>query len=75
MHIVADTEMRINHYTMTVHSSKRILVEEISTFRNRQYDSLLADAIIQLAISKGRREEVRNINRGGKNSKEGSKGH
>ena len=49
----------MHHYVMSVHSSKRLLVEEISTFRNRHYDNILADAIIQLAISKGKREEVR----------------
>ena len=43
---------------MSVHSSKRLLVEEISTFRNRHYDNILADAITQLAVSKGKREEV-----------------
>jgi hypothetical protein len=43
---------------MSVHSSKRLLVEEISTFRNRHYDNILADAILQLAVTKGKREEV-----------------
>nr|KAG5695769.1 hypothetical protein BaRGS_013857 [Batillaria attramentaria] len=49
----------VHHYVMSVHSSKRLLVEEISTFRNRHYDNILADALIQLAVTKGKREEIR----------------
>ena len=48
----------VHHYVMSVHSSKRLLVEEISTFRNRHYETIMADAIIQLAVKQGRREEV-----------------
>lgn len=48
----------VHHYVMSVHSSKQLLVEEISTFRNRHYEHILADSIIQLAVSKGKREEV-----------------
>lgn len=56
--ILSDTRSTVHHYVMSVHSSKRLLVEEISTFRNRHYDNILADAVIQLAVTKGKREEV-----------------
>ncbi|XP_041358564.1 calpain-15-like [Gigantopelta aegis] len=56
---VPDIQPNLHHYVLTVHSSKRLMIDEISTFRNRQYENVLADAVLQLAITKGTREEVR----------------
>ncbi|KAK7097003.1 calpain-15-like isoform X2 [Littorina saxatilis] len=57
--IMPDAKPPVHHYVMSVHSSKPLLMEEISTFRNRHYDNILADSIVQLGVSKGKREEIR----------------
>lgn len=44
-------------YVLSVHSSKAIMVEEIET-RTQKYEYALADAVIQLALKKGKREGV-----------------
>ncbi|XP_061165136.1 calpain-D-like [Saccostrea echinata] len=44
-------------YVVSIHSSKKIMVEEIET-RMQKYEYTLADAIIQLTLSKGKRERV-----------------
>ncbi|XP_046555772.1 calpain-15-like [Haliotis rubra] len=51
---------KVSHrYVLSVHSSKALMVDQINTFRNRQYENVLADALIQLAVAKGTKEEVR----------------
>ncbi|XP_061165406.1 calpain-15-like [Saccostrea echinata] len=45
-------------YVLSVHSSKAVMVEEIET-RTQKYENTLADAVIQLALAKGKQEGVR----------------
>ncbi|XP_048772314.2 calpain-15-like [Ostrea edulis] len=45
-------------YVLSVHSSKAVMVEEIET-RTQKYEYTLADAVIQLALAKGKCEGVR----------------
>lgn len=45
-------------YVLSVHSSKAIMVEELET-RTQKYEYALADAVIQLALAKGKCEGVR----------------
>uniref|UniRef100_K1PV74 Calpain-15 n=1 Tax=Magallana gigas TaxID=29159 RepID=K1PV74_MAGGI len=45
-------------YVLSVHSSKAIMVEEIET-RTQKYEYALSDAVIQLALAKGKCEGVR----------------
>lgn len=44
-------------YVLSVHSSKAVMVEEIET-RTQKYEYTLADAVIQLALAKGKCEGV-----------------
>lgn len=44
-------------YVLSVHSSKAIMVEEIET-RTQKYEYALSDAVIQLALAKGKCEGV-----------------
>lgn len=50
-------EERCN-FVMSIHSSKALMVEELFT-KTRKYEYALADAIHQLAISKGQQEGIR----------------
>ena len=45
------------HYVMSIHSSKALMVEELDT-KPSKYSYALADAIIQLAVTEGKREGV-----------------
>lgn len=47
-------------YVLSVHSSKAIMVEELET-RTQKYEYALADAVIQLALAKGKCEGVRSL--------------
>jgi len=47
------------HYVLSVHSSKALMVEEFDT-KQPKYQSALADAVLQLAVAKGKQEGVIN---------------
>ena len=54
----ADGEPGIGkEYMLSVHSSKAVLVEQVATNTAKYYHAY-ADAIIQLALAKGKREAV-----------------
>jgi len=42
---------------MSIHSSKAVMLDEVP-FTDPKYKSAYADAVIQLALAKGKREEV-----------------
>lgn len=43
---------------MSIHSSKPVMIDEIQS-TDPKYKSAYADAVIQLALTKGKREEVK----------------
>ncbi|XP_050417357.2 calpain-15 [Patella vulgata] len=49
----------LHQYVLSIHSSKPVMVDEITTYRNRQYEHILPDACIQLALARGNTEEIR----------------
>ncbi|ESO93662.1 hypothetical protein LOTGIDRAFT_104705 [Lottia gigantea] len=49
----------LHHYVLSIHSSKAVMVDEITTYRNRLYEHILPDAIIQLCIAHGHAQEIR----------------
>jgi hypothetical protein len=53
-------------FVLSIHSSKAVMVDEIDTTVSK-YRHAFADAVVQLAVDKGNREEV-SFNIGGKSN-------
>lgn len=47
-------------YVMSIHSSKAVMVDEIQSTTSK-YKNAYADAVMQLALTKGKREEVTSV--------------